>query len=80
MMIQGTAYGTAYGAPQAKTVVPKKRLQGENIPYQRINSPTGRTPSRPRAGVVLLVRDRAVYRVCGLSELSLRRAEPGQEN
>jgi hypothetical protein len=31
------------GAPRAKPVVPKKRPQGANIPYQRTNSPTGRT-------------------------------------
>jgi len=32
-----------YGAPRAKPVVPKRRQQGANIPYQRTNSPTGRT-------------------------------------
>ena len=31
------------GAPRAKPVVPKKRPQGANIPYQRTNSSTGRT-------------------------------------
>jgi hypothetical protein len=32
-----------HGAPRAKPVVPKRRQQGANIPYQRTNSPTGRT-------------------------------------
>ena len=32
-----------YGAPRAKPVVPKKRPQRANIPYQRTNSPTGGT-------------------------------------
>jgi hypothetical protein len=31
------------GAPRAKPMVPKRRPQGANIPYQRTNSPTGRT-------------------------------------
>jgi hypothetical protein len=31
------------GAPWAKSMVPKRRPQGANIPYQRTNSPTGRT-------------------------------------
>jgi len=31
------------GAPRAKPVLPQRRPQGANIPYQRTNSPTGRT-------------------------------------
>jgi hypothetical protein len=35
--------GVNNGAPRAKLMVPKKRPQGANIPYQRTNSPTGGT-------------------------------------
>jgi len=31
------------GAPWGKPMVPKRHLQGANIPYQRTNSLTGRT-------------------------------------
>jgi hypothetical protein len=37
-------------SPTAKPVVPKKRPQGANIPYQRTDSPTGGTPACRQAG------------------------------